>query len=74
MDAANRAAEPGGVFDGINPQNFERFILELTENAGPALANAWQVAKTQANRNKLALFIGFVAINGVNYKLRFSGG
>jgi len=74
IDAARRASEPGGVFDNINPQNLERFVLELTENAGPALANAWQIAKTQADRNKLALFIGFVAINGVTYKLKYPAG
>lgn len=86
IDAGQGAAgNGGGVFDLIQATDWEKFTLELSQNAPAVLRNAWQLLKTKAAQNKFALFMGgfvaggyytaaTVAANNVPPKLKFSGG
>lgn len=80
LNAASDASESGGIMDLINASEWDRLVLTLSEHAPQVLKNAWQVAKTQAAKNKLAIFVVAAAIitgdvaKQLSPKLKFSGG
>lgn len=81
--AANGGAG-GTAFDAAAAEAWSKFALEAAQAAPQILANAIQVLKTQAARNKLAIFMAFVSTMGITAintagnpappKLKFPGG
>lgn len=53
----------GGVFSVVNPAEWESVMIDVAANAVPLMKGAFQVAKTQARKAMLALFMSAVSIN-----------
>ena len=85
--AGQGAAQDDAAFQLINPAEWESFTIALAEDAPAVMAAAFEVMRTQAHRNRLALFLAAsvatgaivaseVANNLVELapKLKFAGG
>ena len=66
-DFANTAANDG-TFDATNAQAWSDFALEAAHNAPQVWLNAIQVAKTQAIKNKLILFMTAIPVVAAGIK------
>ncbi|KAF2736237.1 hypothetical protein EJ04DRAFT_551459 [Polyplosphaeria fusca] len=84
INAAQGAAQDANAFQLADPTKWNEFALELAESAPEILANAFQVLKTQAERNRFLLFMGAAGAAGIGVavevnkpvppKLKFEGG
>ncbi|KAG9236729.1 hypothetical protein BJ875DRAFT_524325 [Amylocarpus encephaloides] len=53
----------GGLFSIVNPAEWEAIAIDAAANAVPLMKGAFQVAKTQARKAILAIFMSAVSIN-----------
>lgn len=53
----------GGLFSVVNPAEWESIAIDAAANAVPLMKGAFQVAKTQARKAMLAIFMSAVSIN-----------
>lgn len=65
VNALQGAAENEETLSLIDAGEWERFALELAENAPAVLDNAVQVFKTQAQRNRFAILVAAAASAGL---------
>lgn len=64
-DAANGVGKNGAAFDAAAADAWNKFVLEAAQAAPEILANAIAVLKSQAAKNKLVLFMAFIATMGI---------
>lgn len=83
LQQASNIAQDNTFLMMVNPAEWETFALDVIKNAPAVLADAYQVLKTQTQKNKLALILGGLAVAGVGAggalvpvapKLKFDGG
>lgn len=87
INAGTTAAQGGtggGAFDIVAADTWNNFVLEAVNAAPEILRNAFEVLRTQANRNRFAIFVGFMTAMGITAadsvanaapaKLKFAGG
>ena len=53
----------GGLFSVVNPAEWNSVAVDDAANADPLMKGAFQVAKTQARKAMLAIFMSAVSIN-----------
>jgi hypothetical protein len=61
------------VFGPVRPDLWDKFALEVVENALKPLAGAIQVFETQADRNKFILLMGGIGSVGIASYLNVPG-